>query len=653
MSSVVAVEQSYGSWKSPWQSDLIGSAVVRLSQPAIDSGNVFWLEGRPAEGGRIVLVCRKPDGTVFDVTPAGFNVRSRVHEYGGGAYIVRDSTVYFSNFADNAIWRQDIGKAPEKVVELGDCRFADFDLDTRHNRLIVVKEQHADGGEPINSLDYVMLDGSGRTEPLLMGSDFFSSPRVSPDGRLISWMSWNHPNMPWDESTLWTANIGASDGFLTNIQKVAGGQGESVSQPSWAPDGTLFFVSDKQNGWWNLHASYSGLVECVLEMDAEFDYPHWIFGMSTFAHTEQDVLLCALNQRGVWKLASVNSQTKEIRWIETGLSDLSYVCSDGKQAVFLGGSPTQSSSVWLMDLKDEKPVKLKHSFDLQIAAEYISLPRAIEFDTTNGDKAYAFFYAPANKDFAGPRNSAPPLIVKSHGGPTAGTGTTLSPSIQFWTSRGFAIVDVNYRGSTGYGRAYREKLNGNWGIVDVDDCENAARFLAAQGMVDPGKLCISGGSAGGYTTLCALTFRDTFKAGASYYGIGDLEALAKDTHKFESRYEDRLVGPYPEAREIYVARSPLHFATGIKCPVAFFQGLEDKVVPPSQSEGMVSALRTNNIPVLYMTFEGEQHGFRKSESIKRCLDAELQFYCRIFGIRRDDFAERLQIENFTEPKLEV
>lgn len=646
MKSTVAVEKAFGAWDSPWKAELISSAVIKVTQPALDSGNLYWIEGRPSEGGRSVIVCRLSDGTVFDVTPAGFNVRSRVHEYGGGAYIVRDGIIYFSNFADNAIWKQIPGQAPEKVVELADCRFADFDIDRKHNRLIVVKEQHAEGGEPINSLDYVMLDGSGRTEPLLMGSDFFSSPRLSPDGRLLSWISWNHPNMPWDESSLWTANIGASDGLLSNIQKVAGGMSESVYQPSWASDGTLYFVSDQANGWWNLHASYSGLVEPVLEMEAEFAYPHWIFGWNTFAHGEGGKLISAINQNGIWSLAEVDPEQKNLRPIETGLTEIGCLNCDGKQLTFVGGSATQSSAIWLYDLQSKQLSKIKQSSELQIEPGYISQAQLISFDTAGGDTAHAFFYPPTNQDYEGEQGCKPPLIVKSHGGPTAATTTTLSPSVQYWTSRGFAVVDVNYRGSTGYGRQYREKLNRKWGIVDVDDCEYAARFLAAQGMVDPDKVCISGGSAGGYTTLCALTFRSTFRAGASYYGISDLEALAKETHKFESRYEERLVGRYPDEQALYFERSPLNFANAIRCPVIFFQGLEDKVVPPSQSEAMVNALRANKVPVVYMTFEGEQHGFRKSETIKRCLEAELQFYCRIFKIERDDFSEVLLIENF-------
>lgn len=638
-------EQEYGSWESPWTAEHISASVVKLSHCVMESGKVYWLEARPAEGGRAVIVCREPDGTIHDITPAGFNVRTHVHEYGGGSFIIREGTVYFSNHADHGIWKQPPGKPPEKILALPDCRFADFELDKTRNRLLVVKEQHAEGGEPINSLDYVMLDGSGATDSLLMGSDFFSSPRVSPDGRLLTWMSWNHPNMPWDESTLWTANIG-KDGLLSNIQKVAGGRDESVYWPQWLADGTLFFVSDA-SGWWNLQASYSGLVEPVIEMEAEFAYPHWVFGWSTYATVNNQKVLCAVNRKGIWNLASVNPETREIRWIDLPLTDLSFLSSDGTQLVFIGGSPAVTSSVWLMDLETEKTQLLRSSTELSIDSGYVSVPEQIEYETTGGDKAFAFYYPPVNKDFTAPEGSKPPLIVKSHGGPTAACTTTLVPSIQYWTSRGFAVVDVNYRGSTGYGRVYRMKLNGQWGVVDVDDCEFAARHLARTGCVDGNRTCISGGSAGGYTTLCALTFRQTFKAGASYYGISDLEALARDTHKFESRYEDRLVGPWPAAKEVYFSRSPLNFPSGITCPVIFFQGLEDKVVPPSQSQLMVDALRKNKIPVVYMTFEGEQHGFRKSDSIKKCLDSELQFYCKIFGIPRNDFAENLEIENLS------
>lgn len=642
---------AYGTWHSPISAEMVSSSALRLGLTFVYKDRFYWTERRPSDKGRSALVGAGSDGRPFDVTAVGTDVRNAVHEYGGGAAIVTDDLVFYSNFADHKIYRLELDSASGKakgeakaITKSGPFRYADFCYDKKRNRLIVVKEDHAEAGlEALNSLDVLPADIESETEMLLAGSDFFSSPRISPDGRLLAWITWNHPNMPWDESKLWTGNLG-NDGSLSNMQCVAGGNGESVTQPEWGPDGTLYFVSDK-SGWWNLHASYSGLVEPLVEMDAEFCTPPWVFGMANYAVLDNNNIICSYTKNGRWYLAEFDCNTRQLNLIDLPYHDYSQVRAAGDYVVFLGGAPDRFPEIVALNVKTKETKILKRSSEIQIDEGYLSAAIPIEFPTENGLTAYAVFYPARNKDFEAPEGSLPPLIVHSHGGPTGACGTNLSLEMQYWTTRGFSIVDVNYGGSTGYGRAYRERLNDNWGIVDVDDCCNAAKYLAESGKVDPNKLAISGGSAGGYTTLCAIAFRKTFKAGASYYGVSDLEGLAKDTHKFESKYLDRLIGPYPEKKSIYEDRSPSMHADKIDCPVIFFQGLEDKVVPPSQSECMVDAMKKKGLPVSYITFEGEQHGFRRAENIQKSLLGEMTFYCRVFGIKREDIDKDLKIEN--------
>jgi dipeptidyl aminopeptidase/acylaminoacyl peptidase len=633
----------YGSWKSPITADLIARGAVRLMQIVLDGEDVYWLESRPAEGGRYVIVKRTPDGKISDITPAPFYTRTTVHEYGGGDFAVSNGTVYFSNFKDQRLYVQKPGAAPQPLTPAKALRYADAVLDAQRNRLICVREDHTVAGrEAVNTIVSVQLDGDpegGRV--LLSGNDFYSSPRLSPDGSKFAWLTWNHPNMPWDGTELWVAKI-ADDGSLTNAQKVAGGPAESIFQPEWSPDGTLYFVSDR-TGWWNIYRWRAGQIEALTHEEAEFGQPQWGFGMSTYAFLSEREIVCAYTQRGIWHLARLDTVTKRLDPIETPYTDISYVRATPHSVVFRGGSPTEMLSIVRFDLTTQRYEVLRRSSELSFDEGYLSEAQPVEFPTEGGQTAHAFFYAPKNKDFQAPAGEKPPLLVFSHGGPTSATTSTLRLEIQFWTSRGFAVVDVNYGGSTGYGRAYRERLKGQWGVVDVDDCVNAAKYLIAKGLVDGERVAIRGGSAGGYTTLCALTFRRFFKAGASYFGVSDLEALDKDTHKFESRYNRSLIGPYPERRDLYYERSPIHFADRISCPVIFFQGLEDKVVPPSQSELMVEALRTKGIPVAYIAFAGEQHGFRKAENIKRSLEAELYFYSKVFGFEIADAVEPVQI----------
>jgi dipeptidyl aminopeptidase/acylaminoacyl peptidase len=645
----------YGSWKSPISSDLIVSETVPLGQIAVAGDDVYWTEMRLKEGGRSVIVKRTPDGRVTDLTPDSFNVRTRVHEYGGGSYAVSAGRVYFSNFADQRVYRQLPGTPPEPVTPAGEFRYADGVIDSRTHRLICVREDHSVAGrEAVNTIVSLELDGDrdgGRV--LVRGNDFYASPRLSPDGSRLAWLTWSHPDMPWDGTELWVGEL-CPDGSLGPAQKLAGGTGESIFQPEWSPDGVLHFVSDR-TGFWNLYRYQprDQEIEPLCPRSAEFGEPQWVFGMSTYGFTAAGQLVAASTEGGSWKLSIIDPVSLRSQPIVSPYSEIDGergLRVAGNRVVFGAGSPTEPTCIVELDLETRASRVLRRSNELKIDPAYISVPEAIEFPTENGETAHAFYYPPRNRDFTAPSDSRPPLLVKSHGGPTAATTSTLALKIQYWTSRGIAVLDVNYGGSSGYGRPYRERLNGRWGEVDVDDCANGARYLVERGEVDGDRLAIAGGSAGGYTTLCALTFRDTFRAGASHYGVSDLEALARDTHKFESRYLDRMVGPYPEARETYLARSPIHSADRLSCPIIFFQGLEDRVVPPSQAEVMVEALRRKGLPVAYVPFPGEQHGFRRAESIKRALDGELYFYSRVFGFSLADPVEPVDIANL---ELEV
>jgi dipeptidyl aminopeptidase/acylaminoacyl peptidase len=633
----------YGSWKSPITSDLIVAGTVGLGQVMLDGEDVYWVESRPAEKGRSVIVRRTPDGETTDVTPAPFNVRTRVHEYGGGAYFVSEGVVYFSNFADQRLYRQRVGEQPAPLTPEAAMRYADAVIDRARNRLVCVREDHTTGArEPVNTLAAVSLD-SGESQPLVSGSDFYSSPRLSPDGNQLAWLCWNHPNMPWDGTELWVADVNG-DGSLSNQIKVAGGESESIFQPEWSPSGTLYFVSDRTN-WWNFYRWREGNVEAACPMEAEFGLPQWVFRMSTYAFVSAEQIICAYIERGVSRLGLLDAATGRLNHFPLPYTRIGDVRANSERAAFTAASPTEPNSVIEFDLAARRFNVLKRSSDLQLDAGHISIPEAVEYPTENGLTAHAFYYPPANKDFAAAEGERPPLLVEIHGGPTAATAPVFSLGILYWTSRGVGVLDVNYGGSTGYGREYRDRLKGNWGVVDVDDCVNGAKYLAERGEVDANRLCITGGSAGGYTVLCALTLRDVFRAGASHYGVSDLIALDEDTHKFEARYTASLVGPWPEARDLYVARSPINHVEKLDVPVIFFQGLEDKIVPPNQAEMMVEALRKKGLPVAYVVFEGEQHGFRQAANIKRALDGELYFYSRVFGFELADEVEPVAIEN--------
>ena len=634
----------YGSWKSPITSDLIVKGSIGVGMVALDGEDVYWIEMRPSEGGRYVIVRRTPDGQTTDVTPRPFNARTRVHEYGGGEYRVAGGIVYFSNFDDQRLYKQSLNSQPEPLTPAVEMRYADPIVDSKRERIICVREDHTGEGEAVNTLASINVENGDDARILVSGNDFYSSPRLSHDGKQLAWLTWNHPNMPWDGTELWVGEF-AEDGSLAKTRKVAGGIEESIFQPEWSPDGALYFVSD-QSGWWNLYRrNEDESIEPLHEMQAEFGMPQWVFGMSMYAFESAERIICAYIEKGSSRLASLNTRTREFKAIETPYTDITYLRCSTNRVVFRGGSPTNPASIVHLDLTTGVTETLRRSNELQIDPGDFSIAQAVEFPTENGKTAHAFFYPPRNRDFAAPEGELPPLLVKSHGGPTSAAATTLALGIQYWTSRGIGVLDVNYGGSTGYGREYTQRLRDTWGIVDVDDCSNGAKYLVERGEADGNRLMITGGSAGGYTTLGALTFRDFFKAGASHYGVSDLAALAKETHKFESRYLDGLIGPYPERADLYRERSPIHYVDRLACPVIFFQGLEDKVVLPNQAEMMVEALRAKGLHVAYVPFEGEQHGFRRAENIKRALDGEIYFYSRIFGFELADEVEPVQIEN--------
>ncbi len=640
-------EAPYGSWESPVTADLIVAGATTLGQIALDGDDVYWVEMRPRESGRNVIVRRTPDGQIADVTPTPFNARTRVHEYGGGAFTVDDGTVYFTNFDDQRLYRQQRGGTPEPITPPGDKRCADMVVDAQRGRIICVYEDHDTGSdEPVNMLVSIPADGSSGATVLVSGADFYSSPRLSPDGAKLAWLNWDHPNMPWDGVELWVADLDA-DGAVANAELVAGGAEESVFQSEWSPGGVLHFVSDR-TGWWNLYRRRDGAVEALAPMEAEFGKPQWVFGMSTYGFDTDRRIVCSYATNAVWRLALLDTETGRLEPIDIPFTEMGGrgdIKAGKGRAVLEAGASSEPMTLISIDLASLEWESLRKSSETAVDAGYLSPSQPIEFPTEDGLTAHGIYYAPNNRDYRPLPGEKPPLLVKSHGGPTSAASTALDLSIQFWTSRGFAVLDVNYGGSTGYGRAYRERLKGRWGIVDIDDCVNGARYLAERGLVDGNRLAIDGGSAGGYTTLAALTFRDVFKAGASYYGVSDLEALAKDTHKFESRYLDSLIGPYPQRLDLYHERSPIHFTDRLSCPLILFQGLDDKIVPPDQAERMFDAVKAKGIPTAYLAFEGEQHGFRRAENIKRTLEGELYFYSRVFGFDAAGALEPVDIVN--------
>ena len=636
----------YGSWTSPITADLITGRRVAVINPRLDGETIYWIENRPNEAGRSVVVRRDPDGTIADAIPAGFNARSRVHEYGGGAYNVQDGVLIFANFYDTRLYRIDGESEPRAITPEGPLRYADVVFDLGRSRLIAVREDHSGDGEAVNTV--VSLDAAGDPRGgtvLASGADFYSDPRLSPDGQRLAWLQWNHPNMPWDGSELWVGELD-EDGAVTTMTLVAGGPDEAIFQPEWAPDGTLYFVSDR-TGWWNLYRRREGLDEALAPIDAEFGAPMWVFGTTTYAFLDSETILATYTREGTWHMALIDTISRDSTSIETPYTEISDPQAGHGQTVMVAGSPTEPTAIVRYDHASRRFETIKRSLEVDVDPGYLSIPEPVEFPTGDGLTAHAFLYLPRNKDVAAPEGELPPLLVQSHGGPTGATSTALSLAVQYWTSRGFAVLDVNYGGSTGYGRPYRQRLDGTWGIVDVDDHVNGARYLIERGLVDPNRVAIRGWSASGYTTLATLAFRDLFRAGASHFGISDLETMTTDTHKFESRYLDRLIGPYPERRDMYVERSPIHHLDGFAEPLILFQGSEDTVVPPDQAETMYEAMARRGLPVALIVFEGEGHGFRRAENIRRSLEAELDFYGQVFGFSPHGDIEPVEIANVT------
>lgn len=643
----------YGTWRSPIATDDLLKGALGLAFPSIVDGNIFWMEARPAEAGRTVIVRRDRCGVISDCLPPPFSARSRVHEYGGICYAIGGGKLYFVNFSDQRIYAVDLDvdlnpsdAAPLAVTPADGRRYADLVIDLNRNRLLAVAEEEQPGGEPRNFIIAVSLSdapGEAGAIELVSGHDFFAAPRLSPDGQTLVWLSWDHPAMPWDGTTLWRADLDGS-GMPSAPTAIAGSGKESIFQPEFTRDGSLIAISDR-SGWWNLERIAPGPRRRLLAQAADFGLPLWQFGMRTYTESHDGRLACTWQAPEGDRLGLLDPDSGAMEERHVPWTQLSSIVSDDHHLVFIGAGPDRFAELVRFEVDSGRFDIIRRSSEIDLTTADIAVPEALHYPSSDGDTAHAYYYPPNHRACDAAPDEKPPLLVMSHGGPTAATAPVLSLKVQFWTSRGFAVLDVNYRGSTGYGRAYRDKLKGGWGIVDVEDCVAGARFLVERGDVDPERLAIRGSSAGGFTTLAALTFHDLFSAGASLYGIGDLEALARDTHKFESRYLDSLVGPYPEAMAVYRARSPIHHVEQLACPVIFLQGLEDRIVPPAQAEAMVAALEAKGLPVAYVAFEGEQHGFRKAANIRRALEAELDFYGRVFGFTPADAIEPVPIRN--------
>ena len=638
------VIKPYGSWPSAIGVDLLAAGSVGLSWPEIRGGACHWCESRPAEQGRTTLLRRTGDGPPTELTPAPWNVRTRINEYGGKPYLVTEAAVAFCHLPDQRLWSVEPGREPRPLTaETGaQVSYGDLELDHRRDRLLAVSEDQRGSGEPRHGIVAVPLDGSSETDTTLIeGPDFLASPRISADGSRLAWLSWDHPDMPWDASTLWLAALD-DQGKPGAAQRIAGGPGRSIVQPSWAADGTLLFLDDR-SGYWNLMRLDGGAVHPVRNAAADFGGPLWQLGASWYAPLADGRIAAAWLECGRWRLGVITADGSRLDEIALPLVEIAEVSAEGGRVLLRAGHSTEPASILMVDLATGASTTVARSAELDLAPSWISRGEAITATTPKGP-VYALFYPPTNPDCRAPEDEHPPLIVRSHGGPTSRATAALHLTWQYWTSRGFAVVDVDYRGSTGYGRGYREALEGKWGIADVEDCVAIAELLVARRQADSGRLLIAGSSAGGFTTLCALTFTDVFAAGTSWYGVGDLEALAKDTHKFESRYLDRLIGPWPEAAEVYRARSALHHVDRLKRPVLFLQGEDDKVVPPGQAATMAAALRERGVPVAHLTFPGEGHGFRKAETIERALQAEHAFYCRVLGIEPGEELPPIEIQ---------
>jgi dipeptidyl aminopeptidase/acylaminoacyl peptidase len=626
----------YGEWPSSIRIDDLIVDNVRLSEPWVDGDDAYWIEGRPTEAGRSVLVRRGADGTTVDLTPPPFDVRTRVHEYGGGAYTVAGGTVLFSNRLDGRLYRLDPGQAdPVAVTPEGPWRYADLRFDARHRRFLAVREDHGGRGQAVATIVGVPMDGDRAPRVLVEGPDFLAAPRISPGGDWLAWLEWDHPDMPWQATRLRVAPV-LEDGSIGRSDLAAGGPEESIVEPQWSPEGVLHLVSDR-SGWWNLYRLSEGpRLEPIAPMEAEFADPSWVFDRSSYGFLPDGSLVAVARADGRDRLLLVRPG-EQIGEIETPFTEFDAPRVGTGAVVGIASAPGEAPSIVAFDPGTLAPTGvLRRSHSTSVDPATVSVPEAIAFETTGGRTAHALYYRPTNPVAIAPEGELPPLVVRIHGGPTSNASSGLELGIQLLASRGIAVVDVDYGGSTGYGRAYRDALDGEWGVIDVDDAVAAVRFLVERGDADPDRVAIEGGSAGGYTTLRALTTTDVFAAGISLFGVGDLEGLARETHKFESRYLDGLVGPYPAMAERYRDRSPIHALDQIRCPVLILQGLEDRVVPPAQAEALASALAANGVPYAYLAFEGEGHGFRGGDAIRRTIEARLSFLGAVFGFEPAD-----------------
>ncbi len=687
----------YGSWASPVTTEMLTAGALRFEGIAVDGGDVYWVESRPDEAGRCAAMRLAADGAMTELTTPAHNARTRVHEYGGGALAVSNGVAYFSNYADQRLYRRPVdgSEAPAAITPETAVRYADATVDDARGRLICVAEDHRRAGREAENLLVSVPTGGGEPSPVHRGFDFYASPRLSPDGKRLAWVCWNHPNMPWDATELWVADMGA-DGALTSPLRIAagvsssssgtadsaggtgdgrpedadgledaggtgnadstggvgdgagdGGTGGEVSllQPAWGPDGALYCVSDV-SGWWNIHRWDGERLAPVAAMEAEFGLPPWLFGMYRYAVLDADRIVAHYGNADGTRLGIIDVATGHLREIATPFTTFGlFAAASRGRLLCVAASAETGSALVAIDADSGEIETLRRGSEPRLDPSFVSRAEPIACPSAGGRTVHAYYYPPRNPAFRAPEGERPPLLTFIHGGPTGSTDPGFRLAIQYWTTRGFAVVDVDYGGSTGYGTAYRRLLRGAWGVVDREDCEAAARHLVARGDVDPARLAIRGGSAGGYTTLCALAFGNVFTAGASYYGVSDAAALARDTHKFESRYLDALIGPWPERADLYEQRSPIHAVDRLSCPVIFLQGLEDAVVPPDQTERMADALRRKGIPVACLMFEGEQHGFRQAANIRRAAESELYFYGRIFGFSPAGTVEPVEIEN--------
>jgi dipeptidyl aminopeptidase/acylaminoacyl peptidase len=632
----------YGAWVSPVSVELMTEAAIGLSGLSVDGQDLYWLEARPSENGRTVLCHRRADGEIEDLTPPPFNVGSRVHEYGGGAYAVAAGVVVVSERTDGSVWLIEAARPPRRIETPEGCRYADFEFDLPRRRVLAVREDHRSrpSSDPKAAIVALPLDPGGSEIILVEGPDFLSSPRLAPGGERVAWIAWDHPGMPWDGTRLFVADV-TNDGALGAPRLVAGKTPEAIVQPEWSPNGTLYFCSDR-TGWWNLYALDGTAIETLAPVEAEIGGPPWVFRQRYYDFLPDGRIVAAIVRDGIRSAVLITDG--KIAPLGIGqVQDCPRL--HGAGLAYIATPPAAPPSVRIRPTVDGgAPFVVRAAAPAVLPEETISLGEPVDF-TTPGGTGHAFWYPPKSRDYEGPFRELPPLVVLSHGGPTSMTTNSFSLNIQWWTSRGFGVVDVNYGGSTGYGRRYRERLYGQWGVVDVEDCAAAATHLVERGLADGARLVIRGGSAGGFTTLAALTTLNLFKAGASFYGVGDLMLLAKDTHKFESRYLDRLIGPLPQARALYDERSPVHHIDRLTCPVIFFQGEDDKTVPPNQAQTMVEAMAARGLPVAYYSFAGEGHGFRKAETLRRALELELDFYGRVFGFAPPGLRERVEIAN--------